>query len=314
MLGLCILLSLVLSWSGAIMVSAATPQYLGDVDGGGLLDAADALLVLQHSVNIISLTQTQREAANVTCDDQIDATDALYILQRSVGLRNLFPMGAPWGDNLPSNPNPLEPYIPMPFQPDDPVPSKPEPPISSEPDDSPKVVEINESSFPDAVFRDDVMAFDLNHDGWLSENEIAKVTEMNVTRYDAGIPEIKLPSREIIVSLKGIEYFTELKSLQCDNNNIVTLDVSNNIKLETLICSRNQLAGLDVQSNSELERLDCSANQLTELDCSHNLKLRALTCKWNLISTLDLTNNSALTYVLHDKNVNVVGWPQWASL
>ena len=191
------------------------------------------------------------------------------------------------------------------------------------------IVEINETNFPDDVFRNDVKQFDLDRNGWLSEAEIAKVIEIDVSRYDTWVPEIKPPNRDIIVSLKGIEYFTELKSLLCDNNNIATLDVSNNIKLEKLICSRNQLTELDVQSNSELDHLDCNGNKLTELDlteninlmklgCSNNnliklnlsknVQLRHLNCKYNNLTELDLTNNRALVFVWCDDVVTVTGW------
>lgn len=59
---------------------------LGDVNGDGKIDAIDALMVLQASVGLISLTSTEYQAANVIVDNTVDAIDALAILQKSVGL------------------------------------------------------------------------------------------------------------------------------------------------------------------------------------------------------------------------------------
>lgn len=58
----------------------------GDIDDNGRINAADALLALQHSVNLIRLEGTQAQAADVTRDGKINAADALKILQHSVGL------------------------------------------------------------------------------------------------------------------------------------------------------------------------------------------------------------------------------------
>ena len=65
-------------------------QY-GDITLDGLVDASDALLALQHSVNLTHLDYTYLETADVNNDDVINATDALMILQKSVGLIPSFP-------------------------------------------------------------------------------------------------------------------------------------------------------------------------------------------------------------------------------
>lgn len=59
---------------------------LGDVNNDGKIDAADALLALQHSVKLITLNDVQFRIANVNGDDKVDAADALLILQCSVEL------------------------------------------------------------------------------------------------------------------------------------------------------------------------------------------------------------------------------------
>lgn len=59
---------------------------LGDINNDGKIDAADALLALQHSVKLIKLEGNKASAADVNRDDKIDAADALKILQFSVNL------------------------------------------------------------------------------------------------------------------------------------------------------------------------------------------------------------------------------------
>ena len=58
----------------------------GDINSDGKIDASDALLALQHSVKLITLSETEALAADVTADNQINASDALMILQCSVQL------------------------------------------------------------------------------------------------------------------------------------------------------------------------------------------------------------------------------------
>ena len=58
----------------------------GDVNGDGKVDAADALLALQDSVNLTQLDGVQRAQADLNGDGRVDAADALKMLQKSVGV------------------------------------------------------------------------------------------------------------------------------------------------------------------------------------------------------------------------------------
>lgn len=59
----------------------------GDIDGDGLVNAADALLVLRSSVGKYQLTEVQTKNADLNDDKKINAADALIILQIAVGKR-----------------------------------------------------------------------------------------------------------------------------------------------------------------------------------------------------------------------------------
>ncbi len=110
---------------------------------------------------------------------------------------------------------------------------------------------------------------------------LAEFTSLNVSGMD-------------IADLTGLQYFSDLWFLWCDNNRLSTLDVSGNSKLVTLWCEGNQLTTLDVSNNAALWELCCSYNALTTLDVSKNGQLRDFMCRYNQLTTLDLSKNTKL--------------------
>lgn len=72
--------------------SKRTLVIYGDVDNDGQVNASDALLALQASVNLRSLCGSEVTTADVNNDGQVNATDALFILQHSVDLIEDFPI------------------------------------------------------------------------------------------------------------------------------------------------------------------------------------------------------------------------------
>jgi hypothetical protein len=143
-------------------------------------------------------------------------------------------------------------------------------------------VYINATNFPDATFRNYVGDFDLNSNGYLTENEIDAVTEISVPMMN-------------ITSLKGIEYFTALTTLDCNSNKLTALDVTKNTALENLICVGNQLSALNVTNCTTLYTLDCSENKLTTLDVTKNTALQMLYCNDNQLRAPDMTANTSLS-------------------
>jgi Leucine-rich repeat (LRR) protein len=137
-------------------------------------------------------------------------------------------------------------------------------------------IPINENTFPDANFRSYVSSKDTNGDGYLSNSEIAAVETISIYN-------------KSIASLEGIEFFTALTYLNCSNNQLTSLDLSQNTALSNLDCSRNQLTSLDVSQNTALTTLYCQRNQLTSLDVSHQPSLQNLSCFLNQISLDNMT-------------------------
>lgn len=159
-----------------------------------------------------------------------------------------------------------------------------------------KGIEIKDTNnFPDKRFVDNIRQYDTKTDGYLSKQELDKVTEMNLgpNAYGYG---------KNIESLKGIEYFTKLEILECPYNKITELDMSSNLALKSLGCYRNQLTQLNVSGNSKLTSLSCGDNQLTALDVSSNPNLTLLDCHNNQLTSLNLSNNDKLMSLNCDNN------------
>ena len=159
-------------------------------------------------------------------------------------------------------------------------------------------VAINDTNFPDANFQKYIKdVLDTNKDGSLSEAEIAKVTELTFEYPDS--PGVKMSN---IASLKGIEYFTALTTLDCSEQKLTTLDVSANTNLTTLNCSENRLTSLDLSENTALTELNCRYNKLTSLDLSKNTALTTLNCSYNKLAALDVSNNTDLNDLICSEN------------
>ena len=144
-------------------------------------------------------------------------------------------------------------------------------------------------------------SFDVNNDGRVSMEEANAVSKIRV--YDKHLK-----------SLKGIEYFSRLTVLDCEYNQLTSLDVTKNTQLTGLNCSCNQLTSLDVTKNTQLTWLRCEYNQLTSLDVTKNTQLTALFCYNNQLTALDVTKNTQLTTLYCNPqsagDITPTGWPK----
>lgn len=157
-------------------------------------------------------------------------------------------------------------------------------------------VTLTETFFPDAAFRAYVSSITgVAEGGTISNENLQAVKSINVIGSSDAIGSI--------TDLKGIEYFTALNSLECQLNQLTSLDVSHNTALTFLDCSGNQLTSLDVSNNTALTSLICDNNQLTSLDVSGCTALTTLRCNNNYtLLSLDVTNNTALTFLYCSSN------------
>ncbi len=184
---------------------------------------------------------------------------------------------------------------------------------------------VCENNFPDEGFMnylttDGKYQFKAD-DGYISETECEGIKEV----YIGNIAIVEDPDTGAKVwgtidSLKGIEFFTSLTTLEVINVGLKELNVSNNKELTYLACGpnvghgggpnwdpvlppSNQLTELDLSQNTALETLYCNNNMLTELDLSKNTNLSKVNCYNNQITELNLSNCVELIEVECGKNL-----------
>ena len=144
-------------------------------------------------------------------------------------------------------------------------------------------IKVNETTFPDMNFRRWLHDTSFGYDYRLKEEELIGVESIKIGNYG-------------IKNLTGIEFFPDLKSLDCSHNKLTALDLSECPGLETVNCAFNNLASLNISKNTLLTSLDCSRNSpLTELDVSQNTALTSLECSYCALTMLDVSQNTALT-------------------
>ncbi len=106
-----------------------------------------------------------------------------------------------------------------------------------------------------------------------------------------------------IASLKGVELFSNVKSITCNFNGLKTIDVSENQSLLRLECAQNQLEELDVTNNLALKHLLCGQNQLETLDLSRNDALFYVECHSNQLTELSLGAYKMSTLICRDNKL-----------
>lgn len=150
-------------------------------------------------------------------------------------------------------------------------------------------LEINETNFPDEIFRKYVSdKCDLDKSGKLTDRELLAVTKIDISN---GNNWMYKGAKD----LTGIEYFTELKTLNCPGTKIESLDLSKNTALEFLQCNETALTALDVGKNTALKHLNCSSTNIAELNLRYNVMLEDVKCYNTNIQTLNVAENPKLT-------------------
>jgi len=116
-------------------------------------------------------------------------------------------------------------------------------------------VKITDNNFLNALIE---LGIDTNGDGQISQSEAEVVKSLDV-------------GQNSISDMTGIEKFVSLETLECDRNQLTSLDVSNNVSLRFLYCGSNRLTTLDVSGNINLEYLSFGSNyEIPSIDVSNN--------------------------------------------
>ena len=156
--------------------------------------------------------------------------------------------------------------------------------------------------FPDIYFKDalvntkcinsndsDARDADLNDDGEIDLEEALQVTNLKL-------------SNSNISSLEGIENFKMLRVLNCESNNLASLDVDELLNLERLHCRFNQITSLDLIKLVNLLDLRIGGNQLIDLNLEGMIKLDFLDCNGNNLTSINLQGCTNLRFAFLSKN------------
>jgi hypothetical protein len=159
-------------------------------------------------------------------------------------------------------------------------------------------------NIPDSVFKNALInsyCVDTNLDGF---------GDMDADINDDG--EIQVSEAEAVISLRvnnrgindltGIEAFVNLEYLDCSQNSLGTIDISQNTKLKELNCKFSHLDNLDLLTNVNLEILVCKVNDLLTLNIDTLPNLEILNFSNNYVSNIDTSNNPLLEVLYADEN------------
>ena len=170
-------------------------------------------------------------------------------------------------------------------------------------DDTPEVssqeIEINKTNFPDDNFRAKVESdVDRNNDGKLSQTEIKNFTTAGWFEY-SGDDNLK------IKNTKGIEYLTGLRVLLLEENDISSIDLTNNKNLEYLSVANNQIRSIDVSQNEKLQKISLSNIKNLHLMCNRIQNFSFMkTPSWSNQQIFRAISSQSMDYNLRAKIFN----------
>jgi hypothetical protein len=129
---------------------------------------------------------------------------------------------------------------------------------------------------------------DANHNGEIEVSEALTISELAL-----------YPNGNRASSLVGIANFSNLKVLNCNGNNLSSLDVHTLSQLTELQCSGNNMVALNLTGLVNLKTLICGSNHFASYDCTGLPSLEVLDCSYNY--NLASVNISGLSHLI---NVN----------
>ena len=145
---------------------------------------------------------------------------------------------------------------------------------------SERFIKIDQNSFPDDSFRMYVEQHIKSSDGKVSESQISAINTLELNGVD---------------NYKGLEYFTNIESIELNGCSFSEISFSNNTKLRRIKFNKKCcVKKIDVSCNLELEELYCSNIGLEELILPEGDKLEHIFCSDNALSTIDVTGCKGL--------------------
>ncbi|MGH1386814.1 hypothetical protein [Kordia sp.] len=109
-------------------------------------------------------------------------------------------------------------------------------------------------------------------------------------------------SSKNIADLTGIEAFSALQSLYCNDNQLSTIDITANTQLRDFRANDNSITSIDLSPLTGLEILSMNSNQLSTIDISANSALLAFALSGNNLTAMDASNNPLLLQFICSRN------------
>ena len=120
----------------------------------------------------------------------------------------------------------------------------------------------------------------------ISENPLTSIILFNLIR----LKEFHAEGNDLLTRI-DFDQTHALEYISChDNANLAVIEVRGTLALKYLNCRNNQLTELDLSQNVLIENLYCGGNQISSLDLSPNEKLAFVHCEQNLLQELNLKN------------------------
>ncbi|MCT4586402.1 MAG: T9SS type A sorting domain-containing protein [Carboxylicivirga sp.] len=151
------------------------------------------------------------------------------------------------------------------------------------------------TSIPDTNFEQALIELGFDSDGTIngkiSDSDLIKITYLNV-------------SNKNINDLSGIENFTKLDSLICDNNNLTILNIPQNSTIQYLSCAKNKLTELSIEGLDYLSWVDVHENLLSNLLIGKHIGFTYdyISCWGNSLENLYIPNE-ILYLDCHDNSI-----------
>lgn len=141
----------------------------------------------------------------------------------------------------------------------------------------------------------DDIVIDTNGNGTIEQDEAEEVRELYITSLN-------------IANLEGIQYFTNLRVLNCSVNNLTILDAAVLLpEIRELSCAHNSLTSLYVAGLEQLRVLQCQNNSITDIDFTGLEYLTSVNCSYNLLTQLDFSGCPELTdFSCSDNDITVI--------
>lgn len=154
----------------------------------------------------------------------------------------------------------------------------------------------------DAHFEAILIGQGIDSDGAIN-GQMLRTDAENVSKLDLNLNS----NHGEIESLSGIEGFTNLTFLSAANQQIESVDLSFNTKLDTLIFFNNYLTEIDLSANSKLIWADLNFNELSSISGLSNAEsLKIIDLSYNFFEHLTIENESIETLFVMQNQLKTI--------